>query len=81
MNIIQDSIQVMTQSPKVATVISWVTVMLGAFLSWLPENIGNIATVMGICLSSVLIYTHLKKYKREEEKHKLEIAILIKQVT
>ena len=63
-----------------ATVTSATTVGSGTatWLEWVPSDIGKLATIIGIILSTVLIYTHLKKQKREEEKHNLEMEILRK---
>lgn len=79
--IIQDSIQQISQSAKVAVATSAGTAGTGTltWLEWIPSDIGKLATLIGLALSTVLIYTHIKKYKREEEKHKLEIEILKKQ--
>lgn len=81
-NIIQDSIQQISESAKVAAATSATTAGSGmaTWLEWIPSDIGKLATLIGLTLSIVLIYTHLKKYKREEEKHKLEIEILEKKV-
>jgi hypothetical protein len=65
-------------SPRVAATVSTATTTAGmaTFLDWIPADIGKLATLVGICLSAVLIYIHIKRYRREEEKHKLEIAQL-----
>lgn len=80
-NIIQDSIRELAQSAKVAAATSATTAGSGmaTWLEWIPSDIGKLATLIGLSLSVVLIYTHIKKYRREEEKHKLEIEILRKQ--
>lgn len=80
-HIIQDSIQQISQSAKIAAASSVTTAgSVGAtWLEWIPKDIGNLAILISLTLSIVLIYTHLKKYKREEEKHKLEMEILKKQ--
>lgn len=63
--------------------IAWVTVMgtvgsgLGTILEMIPNEVGKLATVVGIVLSSVLIYTHWRKGRIEYTKTKLEIAILM----
>ena len=80
-HIIADSIQQISQSAKIAAATSGITFSTGTatWLEWIPTDIGKLATLLGLALSSVLIYTHLKKYRREEEKHKLEMEILRKQ--
>jgi uncharacterized membrane protein YfcA len=62
--------------------IAWVTVMgtigsgLGTVLEMIPNEIGKLATLVGIVLSSVLIYTHWRKGRIEYQKTQLEILIL-----
>jgi hypothetical protein len=51
---------------------------LGTILDLIPENIGKLATLIGIVLSLVLIYTHWRKGRIEYEKTRLEIMILKK---
>ena len=52
---------------------------LGTVLDWIPPEIGKLATLVGIVLSLVLIYTHWRRGKSEYEKTMLEIAILKQQ--
>tara|TARA_R110000744_G_scaffold333450_1_gene438850 strand:+ start:11853 stop:12161 length:309 start_codon:yes stop_codon:yes gene_type:complete len=49
---------------------------LGTVLEMIPNDIGKLATLVGIILSSVLIYTHFRKGRIEWEKTHLEILIL-----
>jgi hypothetical protein len=49
---------------------------LATVVEMIPNDIGKLATVVGIVLSSVLIYTHLRKGRAETEKLQLEILIL-----
>jgi len=49
---------------------------VGAVLDLIPGDIGKLATLVGIILSSVLIYTHWRKGRIEYRKAQLEIAIL-----
>lgn len=53
---------------------------VATFLEMIPTDIGKVATLMGVVLSIVLIYTHLKKSRLMEEKHKLEMELLHKQI-
>ena len=68
------------QSAKVASLVSTVTTGtgLGTILDLIPHNIGKLATLVGIVLSLVLIYTHLRKGHLEYKKTLLEIEILKK---
>lgn len=77
-NIIQDSIQQIAQSGKAAAGTSAATTGSGVatWLEWIPSDIGKLATVIGISLSLVLIFTHLKKHKRDEEQHKAQMKYL-----
>jgi len=63
--------------------VAWLTVTgtmgsgLGTILELIPNDIGKLATLIGIILSTVLIYTHWRKGRVEYEKTKLEIKILM----
>ena len=52
------------QSPKIAAAVAGVTTGSGILtvLEWIPQNIGSIASMVGIILSSVMIYVHLKQH-------------------
>ena len=49
---------------------------LATILEMIPNDIGKLATLVGIILSVVLIYTHWRKGRIEYKKIQLEIAIL-----
>ena len=49
---------------------------LGTVLNLIPDEIGKLATLVGIVLSTVLIYTHWRKGRSEYQKTMLEILIL-----
>ena len=49
---------------------------MGTVLEMIPNDIGKAATLVGMVLSSVLIYTHFRKGRIEYEKTHLEILIL-----
>ena len=65
-------------NPKIALTVSTMTTGtgLGTFLDVIPNDIGKLATLVGIVLSSVLIYTHWRKGRIEYERTRLEILIL-----
>lgn len=69
----------LASNPKVASAVSAATTAtgLGTILDWIPNDIGKLATVAGIILSSVLIYTHWRKGQIEYKKTQLEIEILM----
>lgn len=66
------------QSPKAAAIVSTSTVSSGIadILGIIPDDIGKLATLVGIVLSVVLIYTHLRKGSAEYQKIQLEIDIM-----
>lgn len=68
----------LAQNPKIASSVSTLTTGtgLGTLLDIIPNDIGKLATVVGIILSSVLIYTHWRKGRIEYKKTQLEILIL-----
>lgn len=49
---------------------------LGVILDLIPDEIGKLATVVGIVLSVVLIFVHLRKGYIEHKKTMLEVEIL-----
>lgn len=46
------------------------------FFDLIPDDIGKLASCFGIVLTSILIFTHLRKGRLDYEKTKLEIAIM-----
>lgn len=67
-----------SNNPKAAVVTAGTTAAVGISTAFekLPTYLGPIATVIGIVLSSVLIYNHVKKGRLERKKLKLEIREL-----
>lgn len=63
---------------RVAGVVSTTTMGsgMGVILDLIPNDIGKLATVVGIVLSLVLIFTHLRKGFIERKKIQLEIELL-----
>ena len=57
---VKDQALHLASSPKVAACVSGATTAsgLGTILEWIPDDIGKLATLIGICLSAVLIYSH-----------------------
>ena len=64
-------VSTMTQDPKIAAGVATTTMGSGIakHLEWIPADIGEIATLLGIALSLVLIFTHWRQ-------HKLKMKIL-----
>lgn len=52
------------------------TTGMGTAFDWIPADIGKLGSLVGICLSGVLIYTHIKKGRADLKKTRLEIAAL-----
>ena len=48
----------------------------GHVLEVIPDDVGKLASLVGICLSVALIFVHLRRSRREAEKHKLEMQKL-----
>lgn len=61
-------------NPKIAATVSAMTTGTGAgtFLDWIPNDIGKLATVIGIILSIILIRVHLIGLKKAQ----LELKIM-----
>lgn len=76
---VKEGLTTLAQNPKVASAVSTITTGtgLGTFLDLIPNEVGKLATVVGIILSSVLIYTHWRKGRIEYKKTQLEIIILM----
>jgi hypothetical protein len=67
---------------KLATASAAMTTGTGTatFLDYIPTDVGKLATVIGIILSSVLIYTHIRKYNLEKKTHTLDQQIKLQQI-
>jgi uncharacterized membrane protein YfcA len=67
----------LTSSPVIGATVAGSTTGagLGAWLDLIPNEIGKLASLIGIFLSFVLIYVHLRKFKAEMEEHKSKMTI------
>jgi len=76
--IIKQVVSEVVQNPRIASAVASATTGtgLGTILDLIPNDIGKLATLIGIILSSVLIYTHWRKGRIEYEKTRLEILHL-----
>ncbi len=76
---VKEVFQGVISNPKIASSVSAATTTtgLGTILEWVPNDIGKLATLVGIMLSLVLIYTHLRRGQIEYQKTKLEMTILM----
>lgn len=71
---IKDGLQQLAENPKVASGAAAMTTGtgIGTFLDWIPNDIGKLATLVGIILSVVLIRVHLTNLKKAQ----LELQIM-----
>ena len=75
---VRDVAEQIATSPKVAGSVSALTTGsgVGTVFDLIPNDIGKLATLIGIILSVVLIYTHWRRGRVQYEKTRLEIEIL-----
>ena len=73
-NVIQEI--VISPKPAIAVAMSTTGTGMGTIFDLIPDDIGKLATVIGIILSSVLIYTHSRRMIMDAKKSKLELEIL-----
>jgi len=66
---------VVAHSKNVAATVSGSTVGSGiaTMLEWIPTDIGKLATLVGLVLSVVLIYTHVTQHKARMALLKFEL--------
>ena len=74
----KDVIQEVAANPKAAQLVAMATTGtgVGTIFDIIPDDIGKLATLVGIILSSILIYKHAKLLKQDAEKNKIELEIL-----
>jgi inorganic pyrophosphatase/exopolyphosphatase len=59
-----------------ATATATTGVGAGTWFDFIPADIGKLASLVGMLLSCVLIYTHIMKYRTERRRDKLMIEAL-----
>ena len=71
------AIEYALHDPKAAAATAATTVITGAGLTvdLIPEAAGTVATLVGIVLSSVLIYTHFRNGRQENRKLREETRL------
>lgn len=82
MNVIERLAEVV-QSARVAASVAATTVGTGVAeaMSLIPSDwLGKVATLIGIVLSLVLIYTHIKRYMMDKRNSDLDYELKIKQL-
>ena len=78
MSKLSEGVTMIASDPSVGGVVAAVTTTsgLGLVLNYIPDDIGKLATLVGIILSTVLIRNHLRKGQADLEKTQLEINAL-----
>lgn len=71
-------IEEIVESTKVATFVSATTTGAGVstIFEWVPDDIGKLASLVGIILSVVLIYFHIRKIIIDEKVNKINMKML-----
>lgn len=71
----RESIQEIASNPKVAGSVAGMTAAIGAAMesaiSWIPDDIGKLASLIGVILSVILIRVHLMGLKKVQLELKL----------
>lgn len=75
---LREGVQQLATNPKIASGVSAVTTGAGVttVLDLIPDDIGKLATLVGIVLSAVLICTHFRVGRIQCKKIQLEIELL-----
>jgi len=73
MNVKESAIQII-QDVRVGGVVATATTGtgIGTVLEWIPDDIGKLAVLVGIILSSILIFSHLLDIRMRLEKRAIE---------
>ena len=68
----------MIEDIKMASMVSagTTTLGMGVIFEWIPNDIGKLASLVGVVLSVVLIYVHLRRTNIENKKSKIELELL-----
>lgn len=71
---VKEAINQLSCNPKIGTAIATSTVGTGisSWLDLIPDDIGKLATVVGIVLSVILIYANILKIGAEKERLRME---------
>ena len=79
---VKEVVQELVMNPKTAHVTATITAGtgLGTILDLIPNDIGKLATVVGIVLSIVLIRNHWRKGRVEYTKIQLENQLMRQQI-
>lgn len=77
----KDTIEYVASNPKVATGVAAGTVGSGLahIIDYIPDNIGKLAAFVGVVLSIVLIYQHMRRAYSQRQIEALEIEKLTRE--
>lgn len=78
MSDLQNNLMNIVVAPKTAATVAGATATTGfsTLMAWLPSSIGEVASLVGIVLSTVLIYVHIRRSNTEKRESDIKIAIL-----
>lgn len=78
MSSIKETVVEVLQNPKTGVAVSTTTTGsgLGTVLDLIPNDIGKLATVVGILLSLTIIYVHIARLRMDKQRNELELEIL-----
>ena len=65
---------------KIASGVSIFTISVGFLIDLIPDNIGKLAALAGICLSLILSHFHIAKWREDKKRKRLECELLQKQI-
>ena len=75
--IIKSLTESLASNAKVAVVAVSTTISgIGTILDVIPDDIGKLATLLGVVLTTVMIYTRITHSRIERERAQLEVDIL-----
>lgn len=60
----------------IGTAAATISTGTASWLDLIPDNIGKLATLLGIILTAILIVTHTYKLKRDRDLHRKEMRLL-----
>lgn len=63
-----------------ATATGTIAVSISTALNWIPDNIGNLGVLMGICLSATLMVVHIRVEIRKTKLDKLREKQLMREI-
>lgn len=67
----------LVNDPRIAGLVAFATSAAGisSWFKWIPDDIGKLATVIGVILTTVLIFTHASRGRLERRSLELDLAL------